>query len=202
MNCQILDVFRRRFACHRFLENRTIPDDDLALILEAGRLSPSSFGLEPWKFVVVASADKKQALQTACFDQPQVGNASVVMVLLAKTAELAPGTDYVNHLLEREYPGDALPGAQANYRGFHANTNVPAWSISQCHIAAANMMTAAAAIGIDTCAIGGFLPDAVRKILDIDGSRYEVALILPIGYCADPAPEKQRLPMSELVEYC
>lgn len=201
MNCQILDVFHRRFACHQFLENRTIPDDDLALILEAGRLSPSSFGLEQWKFVVVNSPEKKLALQSACFDQPQVGKASAVLVILAKTADLAPGSDYVNHLLAREYPGDALPAALANYRGFHANTNVAAWSVSQCHIAAANMMTAAAAIGIDTCAIGGFLPDSVRQILDIDASRYEVALILPIGYCAESVPEKQRLPLSELVEY-
>jgi nitroreductase len=201
MKHEILDLFRRRFACHRFQPDRNIAADDLEIILEAGRLSPSSFGLEHWKFVVVTQASEKAALQAACFNQPQVGEAAVVVVVLAKTAELHPDTDYIKTLMAREYPGEALAPALANYRGFHAATDVKAWSISQCHIAAANMMTAATAVGLDSCAIGGFLPDEVKRILAIDGSRYEIALILPFGYCADAAPAKQRLPITDLVEY-
>jgi len=201
MSREILDLFRRRYACHAFLRDRAIDRDDLDVVLEAGRLSPSSFGLEQWKFVVVTQPEEKAALQAACFNQPQVGDAPAVVVILAKTADLHPDTDYIKTLMAREYPGAALEPALANYRGFHANTEVKAWSITQCHIAAANMMTAATAIGLDSCAIGGFLPDRVKQILDIDAERYEIALILPLGYCAEPAPEKQRLPLSELVEY-
>lgn len=201
MNHQILDLFHRRFACHSFQRERTIAQADLDVVLEAGRLSPSSFGLEHWKFLVVSKATDKAALQAACFDQPQVGDAAVVVVILAKTADLHPDTAYLKTHLAREYPGEALAPALANYRGFFANTDVKAWSVSQCHIAAANMMTAATAVGLDSCAIGGFLADRVKAILGIDGDRYEIALILPLGYCADTAPEKQRLPMAELVEY-
>jgi nitroreductase len=201
MKNAILDIFRRRYACHAFQADRAIARDDLDTILEAGRLSPSSFGLEHWKFVVVTKPEEKSALQGACFNQPQVGNASVVVVILAKIADMDPDSDYIKQLMAREYPGDALAMAMENYRGFHANTDVKAWSITQCHIAAANMMTAATAVGLDSCAIGGYLPDVVRKILDIDGERYEIALILPFGYCAEPAHEKLRLPLSELVEY-
>ncbi|MFA5083271.1 MAG: NAD(P)H-dependent oxidoreductase [Hydrogenophilaceae bacterium] len=201
MNQQILDLFRRRYACHAFLKDRAIAQADLDTVLEAGRLSPSSFGLEHWKFLVITQAEEKARLQAVCFNQPQVGDASVVLVILAKIAEMDPDTNYIRTLMAREYPGEALAPALANYRGFHANTDVKAWSISQCHIAAANMMTAAAAVGLDSCAIGGFLADEVKKILDIDGARYEIALILPLGYCAEPAPEKQRLPLAELVEY-
>jgi nitroreductase len=201
MSHEILDLFRRRFACHSFLRDRAIAPSDLDVVLEAGRLSPSSFGLEHWKFLVVTKAEDKAALQGACFGQPQVGDAAAVVVILAKTADLHPDTDYLQAHLAREYPGAALAPALDNYRGFFANTDVKAWSVSQCHIAAANMMTAATAVGLDSCAIGGYLADQVKTILAIDGERYEIALILPLGYCAEAAPEKQRLPMSELVEY-
>jgi nitroreductase len=201
MKQQLHDLFRRRFACHRFLPDRPVPAEDLDFILEAGRLSPSSFGLEQWKFVVLTKPEDKLQLQAACFGQPQVGSASAVIVILAKLTELDPDSDYVKRLLEREYPGENLAFALDNYRNFHANTDVAAWSTTQCHIAAANMMTAATAVGIDTCAIGGFLPEQVRQVLGIAAEQYAIAIILPLGYCDETPPEKQRLPLAELVEY-
>ena len=201
MTAEILDLFARRYACHHFLPGREIPAADLNIVLEAGRLSPSSFGLEHWRFVVLTKAEDKRALQAACFDQPQVGEAGAVVVILAKLADLSPDTEYVRNLMAREYPGEALAPALANYRGFHAVTDVAAWSVAQCHIAAANMMTAATAVGLDSCAIGGFLPDAVARLLELQPGRYAVAMILPLGYGAEPPPVKQRLPLDELVEY-
>jgi nitroreductase len=201
LSAQLLEIFHRRHACHAFEPGVALVAADLEFILEAGRLSPSSFGLEQWKFLVLTSDAHKAAMQAACFQQPQVGSASALVVILAKLGELAPDHPYAQKLLAREYPGEAFGPALENYRGFHANTDVKAWSISQCHIAAANMMTAATGIGIDSCAIGGFLPDEVCKILAIDPTQYEVALILALGVCAQPAGEKLRLPMQELVEY-
>lgn len=201
MKAQLLDIFRRRHACHRFDPKRSISKDDLEFILEAGRLSPSSFGLEHWKFVVLAASQDKLALQAACYDQPQVGTASIDIVILAKIADLHPESPYLQRLLAREYPGSQLAEALANYRSFHAATDVAAWSIAQCHIAAANMMTAAAGIGIDSCAIGGFKPDEVVALLGLEPGRYAVALVLALGYCAEAAGEKLRLPLGELVEY-
>lgn len=201
LSARLLEIFHRRHACHEFRTDEPLAAADLEFILEAGRLSPSSFGLEQWKFLVLTGQAHKSAMQAACFQQPQVGNASALVVILAKLAELAPDHPYAQKLLAREYPGESFSQALENYRGFHANTDVKAWSISQCHIAAANMMTAAAGIGVDSCAIGGFLPDQVRGILDIDPAQYEVALILALGVCAQPAGEKLRLPLQELVEY-
>jgi len=201
MKSQLLDIFRRRHACHLFQADRPLAADDLNFILEAGRLSPSSFGLEQWKFVVLTGQHQKLALQAACFQQPQVGTASVVIVVLAKLAELDPDSEYLCRLMAREYPGEALEGALKNYRSFHAATDVKAWSENQCHIAAANMMTAAAGIDIDSCAIGGFDPVEVRRLLEIDPARHHPALILAFGYCAQAPGDKQRLPLDELVEY-
>lgn len=201
MRQELLDTFHRRHACHQFHAGRALPRADLEYILEAGRLSPSSFGLEQWKFLVITQAETKQRLQAVCFDQPQVGSASVVVVILARIADLAPHSDHVRRLLARDYPGEQLEAALANYRGFHAATDVRAWSVTQCHIAAANMMTAASAIGIDSCAIGGFDGEKARALLTIAPEQYEIALILPLGYCAQTAGAKQRLPLAELVEY-
>ena len=171
------------------------------MILEAGRLSPSSFGLEHWKFLVLTSAAHKQVMQAACFQQLQVGTAAALVVVLARVADLEPDAEYARRLIEREYPGGQFAAALDNYRGFHAATDVRAWSVSQCHIAAANMMTAATSAGVDSCPIGGFLPDAIRRLLAIDPAQYEIALVLAFGYCVDQAGEKQRLPLDELVEY-
>jgi nitroreductase len=63
------------------------------------------------------------------------------------------------------------------------------------------MMTAATAAGIDSCAIGGFLPDQVMGSLAIPADQYQVALILTLGYCDETPPAKQRLPLADLVEY-
>ncbi len=201
MKQQLLELFQRRFACHQFQADRPIAAADLTYLLEAGRLSPSSFGLEQWKFVVLTTSGDKRALQAACFNQPQVGSAGAVVVILAKLADMDPDSDYVRRLLAREYPGEQFEGALKNYRGFHAATDVKAWSATQCHIAAANMMTAATAAGLDSCAIGGFDPAEVRRQLDIDPIRFEPALILAFGYCATGGGEKQRLPLQDLVEY-
>lgn len=201
MKSQLLEIFRRRHACHLFQANRTLAEDDLNFILEAGRLSPSSFGLEPWKFVVMSSQSQKLELQSACYQQPQVGTASVVVVVMAKLAEMDPDSDYLRRLMAREYPGDALEGALKNYRNFHAATDIKAWSEHQCHIAAANMMTAAAGIGIDSCAIGGFEPEEIQRMLGIDPNNMQPSLILAFGYCAQAAGEKLRLPLADLVEF-
>jgi len=201
MKSQLLDIFRRRHACHLFLTERAIHPDDLTFILEAGRLSPSSFGLEPWKFIVLHTPSQKLAMQSACFQQPQVGTASTLIVIVAKQAELEPDSEYLQRLMAREYPGEALDAALENYRAFHAGTDVTAWSAAQCHIAAANMMIAAAGIGIDSCAIGGFDPEQVGKLLGSDPRQFAPTLILAFGYCAQAPAEKQRLPLEELVEY-
>jgi nitroreductase len=201
LSAPLLEIFRRRHACHEFRLDFSLSADELDFILEAGRLSPSSFGLEQWKFLVLTAPEHKRAMEAACFQQPQVGNASALVVILAKVAELAPDHPYAQRLLAREYPGEAFAPALENYRSVHANSDVKAWSVCQCHIAAANMMTAAAGIGIDSCAIGGFQPDQVRKLLNIDPKQYEIALILALGVCAHAAGEKLRLPMEDLVEY-
>jgi len=190
-----------RFACKLFDGSKKIPDADLAYILEAGRLSPSSLGLEPWRFLVIRDEALRRRLRSACWNQAQVTTASAVVVILALKTELEPDAPYARGMLARLLPpGASLDEVLTIYRDI-AHEHRTAWSVAQCHIAAANMMTGAAVIGVDSCPMGGFEPEAVADVLGIDREKYAIALILALGYRAQPEPPKQRLPMSQIVTY-
>jgi nitroreductase len=192
---------RFRFACKLFDESKKVAPTDLDYILEAGRLSPSSLGLEPWCFIVVQDEALRRRLRPACWNQVQVTTADAVIVILALKSELAPDSSYPSEMLERLLPpGGDLTETLKIYRNI-ALEHRTAWSVSQCHIAAANMMTAAAMIGVDTCPMGGFEPEAVADILGIDPARHAIALLLAVGYRAQQPPPKHRLPQRDLVTY-
>ena len=72
----VLKAFEFRHACKEFNENKKISDEDIRFILETGRLSPSSFGLEQWKFIVVQKPEIKTRLQAASYDQLQLTSCS------------------------------------------------------------------------------------------------------------------------------
>jgi nitroreductase len=201
MRQALLNAFHFRHACKLFDRTRSLPPGDLGYILEAGRLSPSSMGLEHWRFIAVQDNDLKTRLQAACMDQPQVGSASTIIAILARISDLAPDSPYVRTMLAHEVPPGQLEEFLAFYRSFSEDLDLACWSIAQCHIAAANMMTAAAAIGVDSCPIGAFDAESVRTVLDISRERFEIALLLPLGYRVNTPPPKHRLPLDELVEY-
>ena len=77
-----LDAINSRHACKAFDPQRTINTADQALILEFGRMSPSSFGCEPWHFLVINDLALREKLRPACWDQPQITQASFVVVYL------------------------------------------------------------------------------------------------------------------------
>jgi nitroreductase len=190
-----------RHACKIFDEGKPLARADLDYVLEAGRLAPSSLGLEPWRFIVVEDDTLRRHLRSACWNQSQITSCRAVIVILALKADLAPETGYARTMMRRIVGSDAeLDEAMEIYRQM-AQGDVVAWSVAQCHIAAANMLMAAAAIGLDSCPMGGFEPEAVAETLKIDRARYEVALLVALGYRAQPQPAKHRLPLDQLVEY-
>ncbi len=202
MKSEFLRAMNFRHACRRFDPDRQVSDEDLRFILECGRLSPSSIGLEHWKFVVTRDASLKKALRRACMDQAQVSDCSVVVVVLARIAELDPDGAYVSAQFERlGLSAREQAGMREFYRSYLRSTDLAAWSVSQCHIAAANMMTGAAAVGIDSCPVGGFDAVQLRHALGIPAGQCEAALVLPFGYRAGGQPPRHRRTLAELVEF-
>ena len=125
------------------------------------------------------------------------------MVILAKKGLYEPGSDYVANMIKRwNYP-DEVYNSLIN---FHANLtremDLTQWAVEQCHIAAANMMTAAGMIEIDSCPIGGFEHKKAEEALSLDMKKYKISIMITFGYRVNPQPSKTRLPFGEIVEFC
>ena len=110
MKPTLLDVIQQRYACHEFIADRPVSMDELAVVLEAGRLAPSAFGLEPWRFISVTEASGKAAITHACFDQPAATTAAAFIAIVALVDDLDPDSDYVRDRFEAEARGgDTAP---------------------------------------------------------------------------------------------
>jgi len=196
-----------RHACKVFDTSKKISDKDIKFILEAGRKSPSSFGMEAWKFLVITNEELKAKLRPACWNQVQVTSCSHLVVVLA-------GIDSVkveSGLPEKRFARRDMTQEQLDfYLGLYAehlketlssNENIYSWTVRQSYIAAANMMTAAATLEIDSCPIEGFDKGAIEEILDLDISRYQLSMVLPFGYRLGEQSTQLRLPYEEVVEF-
>lgn len=203
----VLQALKFRHACKKFDPQRKIPEEELQTILECGHLSPSSFGMEPWKFLVIGDPNLKQRLRPACWDQPQIVDSSHVVIILTKPDLVRPDTRYIKHMFaRRNLTPEMEQGYIARYKE-HMETEVEplmsyyAWGSKQCYIALANMMTAAAAAGIDSCPIEGFEKSAVEAVLEVDTSQFQVAVVFALGYRAGEQTPRLRLSFEDIVEY-
>lgn len=203
---EFLTAMAFRHACKRFDTTKKIPADQFESILEVGRMSPSSFGMEPWRLIVIRNENLRKALKPSCWNQSQITEASELVVFTTDNEVVRSGTSYVRKMFERRGMSDE---AVETYMGVYQNYLAPMeedeellrnWTAKQCYIACANMMTYAATLQIDTCPIEGFDREEVEAILDL-GEERSVALICAFGYRVNPQSEQKRLPMSQIVEY-
>jgi nitroreductase len=186
----LLDEIQLRYACRAFVEDQPVTLVDVALLLEAGRLAPSAFGLEPWRFVVVDDSQRAAVIR-ACGDQPAATTSAALIAIVALVDALDPDSDYVrDRLLAEARDGEVAPIAQA-YRAFYDPTVIKAWAIGQCHFAAAHMLLQAAHMELGSCPIGGFDPVALAAALDLPADETP-ALVIAFGRCAYPAPPRRR----------
>ena len=207
MNKTLSEAMDFRHACKVFDETKTISDENMRYILEAGRKSPSSFGMEAWKFLVITNGELKAKLRPACWNQIQITSCSHLLVILAGIDSLKPESGVPKKRFERrEMPEDKLEFyldlyAQHLKETLSSDENIYAWSSKQTYIAAANMMSAAATLGIDSCPIEGFDKTVVESILELDTKKYQLSLLLPLGHRINEQPSQHRLDFDEVVEF-
>lgn len=196
MPAPLLDAIDQRYACRDFAAGPPPTADELAVLREAGRLAPSAFGLEPWRFVTVTDAAARANLAHACFDQPVARTAAAFIAIVALVDALAPDSDYVRDRFEAEARGgDTAPIFEA-YRAMYDPEMITAWSQGQCNFAAAHILLQAASMGIASCPIGGFDASALRAALDIPAGEIP-ALVIALGKCAHEAPARMRKPLRQ-----
>ena len=197
MSC--FEAINGRYACKLFDPKWRLSKEQVENILEYGRLSPSSFGMEPWRFVVVEDQKHKEALRPLCWNQPQITTCSHLVILLADKAAVQD-PEYIEAMFGRRGLNQEATAAYIErYKEFLAKQDISCWVQKQCYIAAANMMTGTSEDGIDSCPIEGFEKEKLERYLGLDTSKQEVALLIAFGKCAKEAPKKQRLPLQKLV---
>ncbi len=194
MPTTLLDSIKQRYACRQFLAGQSVSSDELALLLEAGRLAPSAFGLEPWRFMLV-DAEQRAAVTRACYDQPAVTTAAALIAIVALVEVLDPDSAYVRARFEAEARGGDMAPVYEAYRTFYQAESIAAWAQGQCNFAAAHMLLQAAHMGLDSCPIGGFEADDLTAALNLAEGETP-ALLIALGHCSDQAPERLRKPLA------
>ena len=189
-----LEILKFRHACKIFDESKKISAGEFDFILEAGRLSPSSTGLEQWDFLVVQNKELREKIKAVSWNQAQITSCSHLVVILAKIKEIKVGSSYIDKMIARRADKniEAIAARQKFYNDFllsnfkNDDELTFQWSHEQCMIAATNMMNAAASLGIDSCPIEGFDRHALNEILGLDESEQRVAIVVPFGYRLNP----------------
>ena len=188
----IIESLEWRYATKKFDSAKKVSDEDFNEILEAGRLAPSSFGLQPWKFVVITDPVLRETLKSAAYGQAQVTDASHLVVLTVRTDVDAK---YVRTYVEkiaavRKMSVDALKGFEDMMLGTITRMTVPQvvdWSSRQAYLALGFMLETAALKKIDACPMEGF--DAVQcdEILDLKKQNLHALALMTLGYRGEDA---------------
>jgi len=212
----ILDAFHFRHACKEFDPGRKIPAADFDLILETGRLSPSSFGYEPWQFVVIQDmALREKLLPVTWGAQKTLPTASHYMAILVRKEDMRYDSAYLVDFMRRVkgFNDEVIAKRTSVYRKFQesdfrlldSERALFDWGCRQAYIALGNMMTAAAMIGVDSCPIEGFEQAPTERILAeagvLDPAKFGLAVMVAFGYRKNPQTPKTRREMAEVVRW-
>jgi len=208
---QLLHQLNWRYATKSFDTTKKVSDALWETLEQSLLLAPSSFGLQPWKFIVVSDPEIRQKIQAYAWGQVQVVEASHLVVLACKL-EVEPAD--VDHYLEsiasiRGVALESLEGLGNMVKGFLASPPYPfdpkEWTARQTYIALGQFMTSAAMLGIDTCPMEGFVPAGVDELLGLTAQGYGSVVLCATGYrSADDkyaSLAKVRFPKAELIEY-
>ncbi len=205
----LISAFKWRYATKKFDPTKKLSAADLANLLEVLRLAPSSYGLQPWHFIVVDDASLRQRIQAHAWNQSQVTDASHLIVLCARR-DLPP--EYIDeYLRSMAATRGVTPADLAGFKNLLLNSvssrtpeAIREWSARQVYIAIGFLMAACAEKGIDSCPMEGFDPAGVEKELALGDTPWFPVLLCPVGYrSADDkhaAAAKVRFPTETLVE--
>lgn len=218
MENKFLDAMMFRHAAKEFDANKKISEKDFNSILKIGTLSPSSFGFEPWKFVIVQNKELREKMKAFTWGaQGTLPSASHFVIILARKKNgMLYNSEYISPMMKdiKQLPDDV----QKIYSGFYEqfqkvdfdllkdDRNLFDWASKQTYIALANMMTGAAYMGIDSCPTEGFDIKQTDKFLkdelNIDTEEFGASVMVPFGYRkVEPSREKTRQTVSTVTSW-
>jgi nitroreductase len=185
---QLLEQLNWRYATKQFDPARKIPAPEWAALEEAIRLAPSSYGVQPWVFVVVNDSEVRNQLREASWGQPQITDASHMVVFAAKKDITEADVD---HYMQRiaDVRGASLADL-AGLRGMVAGSVLEAkdsagralWTSRQAYIPIGVLLTSAALMGLDACPMEGINPAEYDRILGLDAKGLTALAVVTVGY--------------------
>ncbi len=214
---EILKAFNFRHATKEFDPEKKISDEDIRFILETGRLSPSSFGMEPWRFIVVENSELREKIKnTAWGAYGKLPEASHFVIILARSKmDTKYDSEYLqNHFrnikrLPEEFMGKYLERIEEfqknDFNLLEGERPLFDWAARQTYIALANMMSTAAQIGIDSCPIEGFHMEKMNNLLAEEGlleeGHFRISVMVAFGFRVKEPNQKIRRPFEDVIKW-
>jgi len=207
---QLLDAQTWRYATKTFDATRKIPADLWSALEASLVLSASSFGLQPYRFIVVQDPAKREQLLSHSWNQRQVVDASHFVVFASRTS--VTDTEIDQFIALSASKRGATPESLAGYRGMMAGMLLadsfkafaPQWTARQAYIALGNLLTSAALLGIDTCPMEGLNPAEYDRVLNLPAQGLGTMVACALGYrhASDKYATlaKVRFPKSDLIK--
>ena len=184
---QLLDALNWRYATKVFDPARKIPADTWAALEQSLVLTPSSYGLQPWKFLVITDKDLRESLVPHAWRQRQVADCSHLVVMTVRRKMAEADVDRSIHRIAEVRGG--TPDALARFRDMMIGDVVTGersqgaeWAVRQVYIALGQFMASAALLGIDTCPMEGFVPEKFDEVLHLADQGLTTAVLCPAGY--------------------
>lgn len=188
LNSTIETALAWRYATKRFDPSRKISAADWSTLERSLLLAPSSFGLQPWHFVVITNSELRRKLQPHSWNQPQIVEASHLVVLAAKSSI---DTAFVDSFIEQTATTRAIPLEElAGYRQMildfledlkkHGETR--AWGTRQAYLALGMLLSSAALLGIDACPLEGIDGTKYDEILNLAAQGFSTQVACALGY--------------------
>ena len=205
-----IDALNFRYATKKFDSQKKVSDTDFADLLESLRLSPSSFGLQLWGFVVVQNNQLRKQIQDIAWNQEQITQASHLIVLCTRD-QITDG-DIASHIsavaTARQVDEESLKGYKDMMHHFifsQDQASQLSWMQRQVYIAFGFLMSACALKSIDTCPIEGFDAKKCDELLQLPSKKLASVALCAVGYRAQDdgyaAAKKVRYPLDNLVCY-
>ena len=184
---KLLASLRWRYATKKFDPTRKIPAAAWDAIEESLVLTPSSFGLQPWKFLVIRDPGIRANLSQESWQQPQVTEASHYIVLTARTDLNSADIDaWMNCMAEAQGGSlEAVAPLRGMIEGFAqamSHEARHAWNTRQVYIALGQLMASAALLGIDACPMEGISTAGYDQVLGLEGSGYSTVVACALGH--------------------
>ena len=184
---QWIEQLKWRYATKVFDKTKKIDSELWSKVEESLLLTPSSFGLQPWKFIVVTDDAIKKSLLPHSWGQPQVTDCSHLVVLAARSPLTdIEVTEFIQSTADtRSIPAESLEEYKGMMLGFLSRMDDDArtrWAKNQVYIALGQLMSTAAVLGIDACPMEGITPPEYDKILGLKEQGYTTTLACPLGY--------------------